>query len=179
MAGTVAVLRATHPPVRLPGRSVSIRRLSLLGQAERVARRSTRAPETKRRTDGRTQAKSGRRLLQTELDSDVEMHGGRLAIQSCRLILPLFYRVHRGLMQERRTGYDSCGRDLAIGIDGGVDNDRAADPLCSGELRIDRRSRGKQAGGPDLSANDNRSGRLLGFASERREVCRIAPGHAG
>src|SRR5437762_571421 len=42
-------------------------------------------------------------LLQPELQRDRQVHRHRLAIQRCRLILPLTNRIHRRLLQQRRA----------------------------------------------------------------------------
>jgi hypothetical protein len=60
-------------------------------------------------------------LLQPELDRDRQVHRHGLAVQRGRLVFPLTQRVHRGLMQQRRSGDDFHRRHAAVGIDQGVD----------------------------------------------------------
>jgi hypothetical protein len=54
---------------------------------------------------------------QPEIHCDVQLHGYRLFIQICWLVLPLSYRVYCSLNQQRRSRCDFHLRDVSLFVE--------------------------------------------------------------
>src|SRR6267378_1839947 len=96
-------------------------------------------------------------LLQAELNRDRQMHRHGVAIQGCRLILPLTQGIHGRLMEQCWPGNDLHGGDAAIGVNQRVHADIAGNVLSFGQYRIRRRDRRKQFGLLDIATDGKRS----------------------
>ena len=83
-------------------------------------------------------------LLQTELQSDRQVHRHGLAIERCGLILPLTQGIHCGLMKQRWAGNNFHRRDAATGIDQRVNAHVAGNVLRFRKGRINRRDTADQ-----------------------------------
>ena len=113
------------------------------------------------------QLKGENELLHAELQCDSQVHRNGLAVERCRLILPLVERVFRGLMQERRAGNDFHRSDLPADVNQRVSDYIARDVLTLGHGRIERSNLADQPCGFDISTDGKRRfrrGRLFGSA---------------
>src|SRR6516165_12322803 len=96
-------------------------------------------------------------LVVLKLYRDREVHGGRLSVQPCRLILPSPQGVLCGFAQKRRAGDDLDVLHGAGLVDQRIECDFARHAICPGYLRVAWQHRVNKAGRLNLAAYRERS----------------------